>query len=289
MPRKPVCLIGSRHKPHGVLVVDPTPAQPGVRCDLNACTCRVAFAVWVSHALRAVFYEIPKAASSSIKTALDFGHVPPPAYARRLAQAMVEGDGEMDIRIQDPALAPFAQAFVGAVRGQARKIRAGEPEIFPPYGRFGFTMAALAPVEAWRRWPGYLHFAVYRSPAERLFSTFRMFQRPEMIEHAEHHFGASGDTLDWAAFMNGVAKSRDHHWEEAAAYLPLDEDGKPQLDMLLRMESLAEDWARLAERLGLDVALPMKNAAPTRAKPPMTEDMERIVRKEFARDLALFG
>jgi hypothetical protein len=192
------------------------PMHDGLSCVAHACGCRFDSFVWVSHSRKAIWFETPKTASSSIKQVLG---VRSPTLG-----AEVFKDGSEHLRVTLPTA--FAEEIEGAL-GLHRFTNwviatIGEVEREAIFREWGGDGACLLLEEACRRtaaelrgepmelyekivqsaWPGYgpeagfapyfggvgrviedygdyMKFACVRSPLGRLVSSWRMFSAGE--------------------------------------------------------------------------------------------------------------
>lgn len=192
------------------------PMQAGLQCVAPVCGCRFDSFVWVSHSRKAIWFETPKAASSSIKQVL--------GVRSPVLGAAVFQEGKEHIRVTLPT--PFAEE-IESVFGLQRFTNwviatIGEVEREAILREWGGDGAGLLLEEACRRtaaelrgepmdlyeqivqcnWPGYspaagfapyfggadraiedyadyMKFACVRSPLGRLVSSWRMFSAGE--------------------------------------------------------------------------------------------------------------
>jgi hypothetical protein len=204
----------------------------------------------------AVYVEIPKVACTSIKTAL----------------APIVG-----VRLEDSA-------------GNPHEARWPTP---PP------------PARAGPLFPGLFAFAFVRDPWERLVSCYRDKIRGEAPGYtfftirpgvanclARHDAFVAGMSFD--DFARAAASipddEADPHFRSQHTFVT-DDAGRIAVDFVGRHERLAEDWDRVARRIGLPpVALPRLQAAPAMPYAAFyTDETRRIVAARYRGDVELFG
>jgi hypothetical protein len=228
----------------------------------------------VSHRRRFVFCHIPKTAGEAITEALE------------------------------PHLG-WDDVVLGNVAGEAytQRYRA----------RFGLGKHSPAPrireVVGEELWADYLTFAVVRHPVERLRSLYAYLEltkrradrsrlrrgRPPWPRDPRSHpwawpeMQAYRTTGSFAAFARHWLLDHGELARPQATTLGCAADGTPMVDVVLRYERLADDFASLVDRLGLaPTPLPTRN--PTRvAKPPLTPEDRAFLAERYAPDLAAFG
>ncbi len=125
-------------------------------------------------------------------------------------------------------------------------------------------------------------FAFVRNPWERLVSEYHyILDNP--AHHRHHRVSRLGD---FESFIHYQAAREDAHQFRQLCHL----DGEPGLDFTGRVESFEHDWQRVAERLGLDQALPERlNQGPRVDYRDLYTDRSRgMVAQLWQRDIELF-
>lgn len=160
------------------------PLRATVRCVNNVCGCRWSNYLWISHDLKVIWAEVPKAGSSFIKSRFDIMSktisFQTGAEAYRLAQS-----GVIESRhVSERGIFSLVgrKAFDRWGRGRAffapqdeiERFASGQDESLPQ-GRYGFrhSFASLRSLTA--RHPSYRVLLVWRNPLDRFVSTTNMF------------------------------------------------------------------------------------------------------------------
>lgn len=307
----------------------PSPLQPGIQCHQNTCGCRRTRFIWVSHPLQAIYFDVPKAASSSIRSIL--GVHGAHAYLNSSARAVsrfLEINPETLVDIEVGNMQNISQVidsvlrnpefsikfkgkkiikelffvkridpndFMRAIRTQMRLIRQGEftvdsPEYTSPYQ---FRLLDLTPEEAINQYPGYFSFGFTRNPWKRIESVYRMVfsSHRDQKQHpiADELFCRSHRGLSFSDFIEKIRYIRNCHWEQAVNFFPLDEKGIIQLDFIGRIENIQNDWKFISDQLNLPKKLPRLKKSSKQQELLWTEELVEIIRKHFKADIAAFN
>lgn len=135
----------------------------------------------------------------------------------------------------------------------------------------------------------HLTFSVVRNPWDRMVSNYSMFvqkEDPMRKRQIEDLFCRPRSGLSFDQFVELASTIRNHHWEECMAFLPQAEGGHPDVDVLLRLETLNQDIRVLERRLGISINLPHKNATSHTAYQRYYSDWSRKkVAEMFSRDI----
>lgn len=160
-------------------------------------------------------------------------------------------------------------------------------------------------------WNNYLKFSFVRDPFDRLRSLYFYFERMLARRREPHLRNALlwlpgpgfRDPLKWpemqafietenfSSFIRHPAFSTGIMGARPQSLLLTDKEGNLDVDFVGKFENLAEDFATLTARLGLESAhLRHRNASRNRAAPPYpTEAADRaLIAELYARDYALF-
>lgn len=161
-------------------------------------------------------------------------------------------------------------------------------------------------------WADYLKFSFVRDPFDRLRSLYFYFEKMVARRRKPHLRNALlwlpgtdfRDPLKWpgmqafletdsfSGFIRHAAFSTNIMGARPQSFLLTDTDGNLDVDFVGKFENLAEDFAAIAARIGLDGAgLGHRNASRNRAAiPDPAEAADRaLVAELYARDYALFG
>ena len=179
------------------------------------------------------------------------------------------------------------------------------PDVRAWHGRHGHAIDAIQEVGL-VRWREHYSFAFVRNPWDRLVSWYSMIDRERRsLSWLRRWRKTPFKTLLWnqvvqnsSNFDEFVERCTDEVFDRGSrksfAFNQIDyisgPDGSIAVDFVGRFETLAADFAVVAERLGLDGAsLPKRNVSPHRHYSSWYSDRTRtIVAERFARDIAAF-
>jgi hypothetical protein len=125
-----------------------------------------------------------------------------------------------------------------------------------------------------------LSIVVLRDPVERMVSYYRWI-------HSTPHSGQRerelGDVKDFGAFAEKVCTFLLHQVDMVTD----PRTGEVIVKHLIPFRRLAEGWAGVAARLGIEAPLPHVNASSAKIAVEVTEPVRAMLREVFARDVAL--
>ncbi|MDJ0848043.1 MAG: sulfotransferase family 2 domain-containing protein [Myxococcota bacterium] len=211
----------------------------------------------VSHDLRCLFVHVPKTGGTSIETALDMR---PSRKGEDRERLFGRIESERLLRLE------LGSAYLQHL-----------------------TLAEIQRVHPEEPFAGYFSFAIVRNPWDRLVSSF---------SHPDGHLhriararGIELDGLDFAAYARATASIEHAHLRPQSDYVT-DADGKVCVDYLGRFERLADSFAEVCRRLGIECSLPVKKKSKRRAaegyRAYYTEETRALVAQRYARDIELF-
>jgi hypothetical protein len=203
-------------------ILNLTPANQQISCNLKGCGCKFNPFIWVSHKHRLVFYEIPKTGSTSVK---------------RLLGIKLNLGQRLYWRILKQNYKCLTKPFLGYKTG------------------FGFQPIYGIPPQAKALFPRYTHFAVIRHPVERALSCYRMFCEQSNFRRAQRML-MKGATCDKGP-AHFILSCVNHHLNPQFVFLP--NEPQQNLDIILRTEHLFHDWQLFANNTGLPTNLPHLN------------------------------
>jgi hypothetical protein len=200
-----------------------------------------------------VFIHIPKTAGTSLREVLN-RHAAGPGLANFLSRRITR---------MSPALG----------RRMFYRWRTFEPHL-----RYSEVQDLLPAAEL----AACFKFCFVRNPYERLVSFFRHIET-----HSNHPYHRR--IACWGGFPDLVDHLAEVAEPSQRAFV-LDRDGRPAMDFVGRFERIGEDFAVIADRLGIEARLPHRNANPgVRWRDFYTEDIRREVRRFYAEDFEAFG
>ncbi|MFN4113450.1 MAG: sulfotransferase family 2 domain-containing protein [Sphingomonadaceae bacterium] len=205
----------------------------------------------VSRTKRFVFVHVPKTAGKAVSAALD------PHASAGIVNPLHIHETLCD--------------FYMRVRKEGKKPRL-------PFGK-------RSEADASAEFADYFSFAFVRNPWDRVVSMFSFLQKADLPETRGLEFGR---------FM--------HDLEHGAHYLQSIHNPRPQLDYITdyrrkiivseigRFETLAEDFGRICDRLGIDVPLEKRNVSSHAHYTDYFDDRSRgFVANLYAEDISAFG
>lgn len=255
------------------------PLQPALRCDLEGCGCRYTPFIWISHSLEAIYFEVPKSASSSFKGHFDLSlnH-----SIRAFALAFQE--------CRKKSLASTSR-FAAHLR-YGKEFRSARKDISDgsrsPRNCSGDMFEALfmTPDEAVAAYPGYMTFTIVRDPVDRILSCWSMFCRSGMLlreRQIENLFGQEAVTIDIRTFVYSLDLHPNHHWNPMHSFVP-----RKGVDEILRLETLEEDTSRLGSRLGIKLPLGVVNRS-ARERLTLSREITEKLNFYCSRDQEIFA
>ena len=154
------------------------------------------------------------------------------------------------------------------------------PDLYPLSGLQGQRVLRTVPYK------DLFSFAFVRNPWDRAISTYFMFKddRSRMMRGMPRDFPGMIEAYAAGKATAGVAR---HLAPQAPHFLY---KGEPFVEFIGRFERLHEDWAHVADRIGLDVELPHANA--TKHDHYSTYYTQReidIVRELYAEEIEYLG
>lgn len=254
------------------------PFNRKIQCDIRGCGCRTNSFVWVSHLLKAIYFQVPKAACTSVMNALNI--LPGYLYHKMRAAAVAQLRERATIRFRRRGWPPHPNLDrLKNILREERTLCDSSISCVRTHGMYQFLMFDGTPDQALKQYPHYFTFAVVRDPLERLLSNYKMFIHsgiPKRNQQAQFHFGKA--QLDFQQFVSKIVERHNHHWSPFADFLPQD-----PIDLVVEAENLATKWPLIRHRLGVSAEVGVKNA--TR---PMgigvDQSTRQQIRSHFARD-----
>lgn len=252
------------------------PRQPRLACGLGQCGCRINTFVWVSHRLRCIYLETPKAACTSIKKALGIRMDNLHAACAAAYFERTYGAG-----IDTGALTPDGRREFTALMDLAHTKTLGSPVTTPSDGEFSMFNGTAD--EALRTYPDYFSFVFVRNPFKKIVSTWQMFcqsANPFRSTQIKTQFGDPAADITLHRFVEKISSVDNHHWNPYLNYFPV--SAAPEF--VGRLETLTADWAYVTERLGIVRPLPHENrsrSVPAAFTPGDIDTIETLYRADI--------
>ena len=243
--------------------------QEKLRCGLLSCGCRKNSFIWVSPSLRAVYFEVPKAASSSIRKLLELKR---PGIEQAICQAYLDAYHHQDYRVDiHCASAADYEAALASSRlpagleeytMQGRGYVTLKPGYTSLFGSSNFEMFYGTPELAREIHPDYFSFTVVRNPLDRMVSNWSMFtQKKARIRQLSALVGKNAEGMDFPEFCAAARRYYNHHWEPQTAYIPAQSPNLPRVEFVAKLETIGPDWQNIADRLGMDTLMSQENTS----------------------------
>ena len=209
----------------------------------------------ISHRFKCIFVEVPKTGSTSIRSILGI----PPKPHQNICQMRYDLENYWT-RHDVPGNRLLASLYL-LLPAKTRE-RLGQ-ECFRSYFKFGFV----------------------RNPWDR---TVSMYERREGLQLREQmNFE---EFVEWMKFASSTCIHPGPHRNQLDWFV--DSHGNLLVDFIGRFESLHQDWALIARKLGIQRPLPHENKNPRRTKPYTeyyTARTRALIAERFSVDIEYFG
>lgn len=231
-----------------------------IRCDLLDCGCRLNSFIWINHDRKLIYFENPKAGSSSIKKSLN---IRPPNLINVLIQLYLKWHKtkKFDIIIKDEKLLltkEYIYDCINTVNDQIKyNIKSFSNKVFITHyvdsSQFELFYGVIDDV--FGLFPDYFSFSFIRDPIDRFLSNYRMFkQQKNRLLQLETMTKNKHEDLDLDSFIQIAKRFSNHHWLPQIIYIP-NSSGKIMLDFLGDITTFDSDWNDLMKKFGLHTPL----------------------------------
>jgi len=238
-------------------ILDNRPFLGGVNCDLINCGCRINSFVWISHKKKAIYFENPKAGSSSVKAALGL-----PEFD--LLTCLVRIFSELHalvkyaIRINDYSNTLTDHNVEEAVLRMndivTRKTNyvGKKPIVSKHYLNDDFELYFGDRSLLNKLYSEYFAFCIVRHPVDRFISNYLMFtQKNYRIIQIELLSRQTQQNLRLTDFISITQTFNNHHWNKQSLFIPESITGFDR-HFIGKLENFDEDWIFISEQLGIE-------------------------------------
>ncbi len=171
-----------------------------------------------------------------------------------------------------------------------QRLRDNDPDIRDNslQGRRHASAAELRSLVSPEVWSGYFKFAFVRNPWDRLVSWYHMCVQTPTANPFARYIKDNAPTFD--DFLTRTTTGMGERTTRNQLDYVTDESGAIIVDFVGRYEEIGEEFARVAERLGLVAELPHVNQSTHDSyRKYYTDETRDIVARRFAKDIVHFG
>ncbi len=236
---------------------DIKPFNEEVTCDLINCGCRLNSFIWISHEKKALYFENPKAGSSSIKASLNMND---PDLLTCLVRILSEWFHVKKylIRINDYHAVLSENDVVDAVRSINDIVKFKtelidkQPLITNYSNTKGFELYFGKREQLGKLFNDYFAFSFSRNPYNKFISNYLMFvQKKFRITQLELLDRKSHEHLSIDDFVDLTQRINNHHWNKQSLFVPEFITGFKSY-FVGKLENFNEDWKLVSEKLGTE-------------------------------------
>ena len=257
------------------------PLNDNIKCAIvDACTNGTH--IWISHKIKAIYFETPKAASSTMRYLLEtsnpiqwFYRPKFLRYAKTFDKNKIEVEtgyfsktGKINtaymnvlteildvckknkIKISNEKLIKLAhQELSTIIETENHDLSFREKERPTQHG---FQMYYGTPLQAAKQFHSYFKFSIVRNPYEKMVSNYVMFYHgnPVRKKQIKLLFGDTALSYDFKTFLKLSNQIPNHHWEQYINYLPL-EKSRLLIDAVLKMDEVNEKLPGIMKIIGI--------------------------------------
>lgn len=159
------------------------------------------------------------------------------------------------------------------------------------------------------RWKNFFTFGFVRQPVDRLRSLYAyakgLAERNPLTAEEQSALAAKGEfparhPYKFKAVQAAVSAQtfdafvrNPRTWQDAGAkpqwHSLCDAEGVVMVDMIGKVEKIADDWARVQKRLKFTAALGLQNKSPELVADELSPEAWLMIRKHYLRDFKIFG
>lgn len=272
------CIISEHF--NGLNISFDQPLNLNVACSFKHCGCRSNSFIWISDKLKAIYFEVPKAGSSSIKSKLDF----PATTLRSLFRAAERHQKRYNAHILYE-VQYFTRLEYFFKKYYALHLYKNRDTLV--HSRYGFYPYLSHPNLLLEDKSDYFKFTVIREPTARFLSNWKMFnQIPERRKILELQLNKRMGNLLPEEFINIIQQCKNHHWQQQINFLPQDIG---HLDFIGILEHINRDWGTICKRLNI-TNTPLQQINETKRKKQISVSLklQNILNELYSDDYTLY-
>lgn len=280
-----------------------SPFQKKIDCQLKNCRCRLNPFIWISHDLKAIYYEVPKSASSSIRHAISAF---PPDLFYIIHQFLLESfkvdkfSIKLNLKAKNkiPLIKRIKEIATSAVLNfNLNLVEFSNQTILKSdysanYRKEStFEPLYLQKEKVFSHFPNYFSFTFIRNPFSRVLSNWHMFtQQKKQMEKLSIIFNKDSKLVSFPEFIEKLPTNHNHHWNPQINYLP-HLDNEIKVDFIGKLESINKDWKFIKNKLNLENDLIVKNTTQKELTSFQTLDknLDLLIKDFYKEDFILFG
>jgi len=224
----------------------PNSINKNVNCAYLKCACRYNPFIWISEKFKMIYYEIPKSASTTIKSIFKLNIGSDSDKYNSLRHWAKKHDVSLSVNSN---FFFHRLELLNLKRAANRKIeKKTEFDFVPFYGSMK---------ELFNFGENYFKFTFIREPRERFLSNYAMFtQQKHRIEIFKSMFGIDPNLISFDEFLNFSTQMQNHHWNEQINFIPKLGD-KLFVDFIGSVANFNPDIEHILERKRIQLEQPI--------------------------------
>ncbi len=247
------------------------PLNTNLHCSLHSCGCRYSSFIWASEKLKLIYFEMPKAACTSVLAAFGVDYSDPLLLTmpymihnqRYCAEPQNNSHALLNMNENFYGYWATHSEFKNACHAAAVKLSEGELWS-NPMGDFGFRHFYGSAEQVLDMHPDYKKIIILRNPIDRLASAWNMFYNPgseswRLQERVTQCKAAAEEKKSLRCFVENIQAYPNHHFNSIARFLPTQTILERGIE-IVRFEHLSAYWKDLQAQYHLP-ALRKHNAA----------------------------